>query len=169
MPSDRQPTDYLVRTSELGSSAELRVSHPLNERSEIFMKRLSDPSGLSHVGVSLARVPPGKESYALHVHSLNEEWIFVLSGEGRVRIDEGELLVRAGDFVGFPANGPAHLVCNPGDVDLVFLQGGDRREGDRGRFPELGRISYEYDAGHVALIPEDQLEIRPFTDWTRPG
>ncbi|MFV8750683.1 cupin domain-containing protein [Nannocystaceae bacterium ST9] len=168
MPSERRPSDHRVRTSELDASAELRVSHPLNERSEIFMTRLSDPTGLSHLGVSLARVPPGKESFALHVHSVQEEWIFVLSGAGRVRIDEGELEVRAGDFVGFPANGPAHLVCNDSDVDLVYLQGGDRREGDRGRFPELGRVTYQHDEGHVALVPEDQIEIRPFSDWTKP-
>lgn len=169
MPSARAPTDYLVRTSELDSTAQLHVSHPLNDRSEIFMTRLSDPTGLSHVGVSLARVPPGKESFALHVHSIQEEWMFVLSGEGHVRIDDGELAVRAGDFVGFPPNGPAHLVRNTSDVDLVYLQGGDRRAGDRGRFPELGRVAYQHDDGHMALIPEDQIEIRPFSDWMAKG
>lgn len=165
MSSERQPTDYLVRTSDLGSTAELHVSHPLNDRSEIFMTRLSDPTGLSHLGVSLARVPPGKESFALHVHTVQEEWIFVLSGAGQVRIDDRELAVRAGDFVGFPPNGPAHLVRNTSDVDLVYLQGGDRRDGDRGRFPELGRVAYQHDDGHMALIREEQIEIRPFSDW----
>jgi uncharacterized cupin superfamily protein len=114
-------------------------------------------------------VPPGKESFALHVHSVQEEWIFVLSGQGRVRIDDDELDVRAGDFVGFPPNGPAHLVRNTSDVDLVYLQGGDRRDGDRGRFPELGRVAYQHDEGHMALIPEDHIEIRPFSDWLAKG
>lgn len=165
MASARAPTDYLVRTSELDSSAALHVSHPLNDRSEIFMTRLSDPTGLTHVGVSIARVPPGKESFVLHVHSIQEEWMFVLSGEGRVQLDDGELIVRAGDFVGFPPNGPAHLVRNASDVDLVYLQGGDRRTGDRGRYPELGLVGYQHDDGHMALIREDQIEIRPFSDW----
>ncbi|PRQ05112.1 Oxalate decarboxylase OxdD [Enhygromyxa salina] len=143
----------------------MHVSHPLNERSEIFMTRLSDQTGLSHLGVSLARVPPGKESFALHVHSVQEEWIFVLSGQGKVQIDDRELDLRAGDFVGFPPNGPAHLVRNTSDVDLVYLQGGDRRVGDRGRFPELGLVSYEHDAEHVALVRDEQIELRPFSDW----
>lgn len=154
-----------MRTVGLDRSQELHVSHPLNERSELFMTRLSDPAGLSHLGVSIARVPPGKESFALHVHRVREEWIFVLSGEGRVRIDDEELTVRSGDFVGFPPNGPAHLVRNTSDVDLVYLQGGDRREGDSARFPELGRISFHHDDGHVALVPEDQIELRPVSDW----
>jgi uncharacterized cupin superfamily protein len=163
--NSREPTDYRVRTHQLTAADELHVSHPLNERSEVFMTRLSDPTGLTHVAVNIARIPPGKESFALHVHSLQEEWIFVVSGRGTVRLDDRDLPIETGDFVGFPPGGPAHLVRNTSDADLVFLQGGDRRPGDRGRFPELGRIAFEHDDGHVALVPEDQVELRPFTDW----
>ena len=167
MTARRPPTDHLVRTSELDASEAMRVGHPLNERSEIFMTRLSDRAGLTHLGISLARVPPGKESFALHVHSVQEEWIYVLSGHGHVRIDDAELAIGPGDFVGFPANGPAHLIRNTSDDELVYLQGGDRRPGDRGWFPELRRVAYQHDEGHMALIPEDQIELRPFTDWLK--
>ncbi|KIG15669.1 Cupin 2 conserved barrel domain protein [Enhygromyxa salina] len=169
MSKQRQPKDYIVRSSELGTSNEMHVSHPLNDRSEVFMTRLSDPTGLSHVGVSIARVPPGKESFALHVHSVQEEWIFVLSGQGTVQIDDEQLELRAGDFVGFPPNGPAHVIRNSSDTDLVYLQGGDRRTGDIGRFPGLGLVTYQHDEGHMALIPEDKVEIRPFSDWVAKG
>lgn len=158
-----------MRSAELGASDELQVRHPLNERSQIFMTRLSDPTGLSHLGVSLARLPPGKESFALHVHSVQEEWIFVLSGSGVVRLDDEELAVGAGDFVGFPANGPAHVVINRSDADLIYLQGGDRRDGDRGYFPELGRVAYQHDEGTMALVREEQIELRPFSDWIVQG
>ena len=143
----------------------MHVRHPYNERSDIFMTRLSDRTGLSHLGVSMARVPPGKESFALHRHTIQEEWIYVLSGQGHVRIDDAELAIGPGDFVGFPPNGPVHLVRNSSDVDLVYLQGGDRRVGDRGHFPELGKVAYQHDGGHMALIPEEPIEIRPLTDW----
>lgn len=169
MPTHRLPTDYLVRTSALERSEELHVSHPLNERSEVFMTRLSDRTGLAHLGISLARVPPGKESFALHVHTVQEEWIYVLSGHGHVRIDDDELEIGPGDFVGFPPNGPAHVVRNTSATDLVYLQGSDRRAGDRGRFPELRKVAYQHDEGHMALIPDDQIEIRPFSDWVAKG
>src|SRR5262245_14377722 len=87
MPDRHPPDQYRVRTSELDPAQEMHVSHPLNERSEIFMTRLSDRTGLSHLGISLARLPAGKESFALHVHTVQEEWIYVLSGAGYVRID----------------------------------------------------------------------------------
>jgi uncharacterized cupin superfamily protein len=167
--SDRQPNDYLVRTSDLGTRDEMHVRHPLDARCEIFMARLSDRTGLSHLGISMARVPPGKQSFPLHVHSIQEEWIYVLSGEGHVRIDGEDLPIRAGDFVGFPANGPAHCVSNTSQHDLVYLQGGDRRAGDIGRFPELRRIGYQQDERHMALVPEDQIEVRPFSDWIAKG
>ncbi|MFO7566428.1 MAG: cupin domain-containing protein [Enhygromyxa sp.] len=158
-----------MRTSELDERDEMHVTHPLNERSEVFMTRLSDRTGLTHLGVSLARLPPGKESFALHVHAVQEEWIYVLAGEGRLRLDDTELTIRAGDFVGFPPNGPAHLVHNCSDVDLVYLQGGDRRPGDRAYFPELGRVSWEHDGGHVALASAEHIELRPFSDWVKKG
>jgi uncharacterized cupin superfamily protein len=164
MPA-RRPSQLLDRVAELGPSSEMHVRHPLNPRSEIFMTRLGDRAGLSHLGINLARVPPGKESFALHVHSVQEEWMYVLSGEGRVRIDDEELEIRAGDFVGFPPNGAAHLVRNTSEQDLVYLQGGDRRPGDRGWFPELRRVAYQHDDGHMALVLEDAIEIRPFSDW----
>ncbi|MCA9654893.1 MAG: cupin domain-containing protein [Myxococcales bacterium] len=161
---------HLVRTHELDPATALHVSHPFNERSELFMQRLSDPAGLSHLGVSLARVPPGKESFALHRHTIQEEWIYVVSGRGHVRLDDQELPVEPGDFLGFPASGPAHLVRNTStDEDLVYLQGGDRRTGDRGHFPELGKVSYQHDEGHMAFVDEDQVQVLPYTRWLAKG
>lgn len=164
--SEPSPKDHhVVRTSQLDPTAAMHLSHPFNERSELFMTRLSDPAGLSHLGVSLARIPAGKESFALHTHSIQEEWIYVVSGRGHVRLDDEDLPIGPGDFVGFPAQGPAHLVRNTSEDDLVFLQGGDRRKGDRGHFPELGKVGYQHDDGHMALVDEDKIELLPFTRW----
>lgn len=166
MPAARRSPDPIVRTSIRSASEEIRVRHPFNTRSQCFMRRLSDPTGLTHLGVSLARVPPGHESFALHVHSVQEEWMFILSGEGRVQIDDEERVVGPGDFIGFPPRGPAHLVRNTSDVDLVYLQGGDRREGDIVRFPDLHLVSYQHDDEHMAFVPEGNVELRPLSDWT---
>ncbi|TPV92721.1 MAG: cupin domain-containing protein [Myxococcales bacterium FL481] len=164
-PTTRKPTDHRVRTALVDWAQAAHLRHPLNDRSEIRIARLSDPAGLRHIGVSIARIPPGKESFALHVHELHEEWIYVIEGTGRVRLDDHDVEVQPGDFVGFPANGPAHLVRNDGDVDLVYLQGGDRREGDRARFPALGMVAWQHDDGHMAWVPDGQVELKPFTDW----
>nr|WP_207955978.1 hypothetical protein [Rubrobacter marinus] len=63
------PGKFLVRAAEQA----FRFSHPWNPNSEIAGVRLGSPVGMSRVGVSLARVPAGKESFAYHSH-YREEW-----------------------------------------------------------------------------------------------
>ena len=76
--------------------------------SEITGYQLAKSTGLKRVGVNLARIAPGKESFAYHAHWMEEEWIYILAGRGLARIDGGEYEVGAGDFMAFPAPGVAH-------------------------------------------------------------
>jgi uncharacterized cupin superfamily protein len=77
------------------------------------------------VAVVAARVPAGRESFIAHVHLRDEEWLYVLSGRGVVEIGDEAHEVGPGDFVGFPAGGPAHTTrALPGE-DLACLMGGD--------------------------------------------
>jgi uncharacterized cupin superfamily protein len=123
---------YLVRSTDRRPDDAMHVRHPFNPASEIHMIRLGDRTGLTRIGVSLARVPAGKESFILHAHTLQEEWVFVLEGRGHVQLGaqgEVEVEIAAGDFIGFPTDGTPHVIRNRSDADLVFLQGGERREG----------------------------------------
>lgn len=156
---------HLVRTRGLDPAQALHVKHPFNPRSEVFMTRLSDPAGMKHMGVSLARVPPGKESFIPHAHTLNEEWVYILEGRGVVLLGDQEHEVGPGDFLGFPTDGTVHHLTNTGDVDLVFLQGGERREGDAGRFPTLGKLGVHLGDGRMRFMKESDIEVLPFSAW----
>lgn len=126
----------LVRAAERGP--EHVVKHPYNPRSEIHGVLLSRQTGLRRAGVNLARIPPGKESFAYHLHHVEEEWMFVLSGRGVADVGDEALDIAPGDFLGFPPGGPAHHVRNTGAEDLVYLVGGESREIEVGDFPKLG-------------------------------
>ena len=63
---------YLVR-AEAAAEGEARFSHAWNPNLEIYGTRLSALAGLSRTGVSLARVPGGKESFVYHSHHREEE------------------------------------------------------------------------------------------------
>ncbi len=126
----------LVRAAERGS--EYVVKHPYNPQSEIHGILLSRLTGLQRTGVNLARIPAGKESFAYHLHHVEEEWMFVLSGRGAAEVGEEVLEIGPGDFLGFPPGGPAHHVRNTGKEDLVYLSGGESREIEVGDFPRLG-------------------------------
>jgi uncharacterized cupin superfamily protein len=161
------PSKYIVRAVDRASAQAQCVRHPFNAASEIWMTRLGDRTGLTRQGVSLARVPAGKESFILHAHTLQEEWVYVLAGRGHVQLGTVEAAIAAGDFIGFPTDGTPHVIRNSSDADLVFLQGGERRDGDRGIFPTIGKIGYHHDDGHMALVDADQIEVLPFTAWFR--
>ena len=120
---DRPAPRVLVRA---GERAPPRLfHHPENPRSEVHLEALSRPAGLARVAVGVTRVPAGRESYLLHVHQHDEEWVYVLSGRGTAAIGDREEAIGPGDFLGFPARGPAHHVWSGPGQDLVYLHGGD--------------------------------------------
>lgn len=130
---------FVVRAGEAEELAS-RGSHPLNPNSELFGTRLGSLAGLSRVGVNRLRVPPGKESFAYHLHYREEEWIYVLSGRGIAEMGNEEIAVGAGDFVGFPTPQAAHHLRNPSkDEDLVYLSGGEVLDLDVTEYPRLGK------------------------------
>ena len=113
-------------------------SHPLNPNSEISGVALAALTGLTRLGVNLARVPPGKESFIYHRHLTEEEWIFILEGIGESEIDDVVEKVGPGDFVGYPA-GVAHTLRNEGPTDLVYLMGGEHHDVELAEFPRAGK------------------------------
>jgi uncharacterized cupin superfamily protein len=112
----------------------------LNPRSEFRGAPLSRIAGFERVGVSRGRIPPGGEAFAYHAHLREEEWIFIVSGKARLRVEGEQLELAAGDFAAFPAPQPPHLLTNPGGEDCVYLMGGERGASpDVLDYPDLGK------------------------------
>ncbi|NEP09088.1 MAG: cupin domain-containing protein [Symploca sp. SIO2C1] len=136
--ADTSKKSFLVRASEIAQQ-ESTFSHPMNPNSLIIGTRISPIAGLKRVGVSLAKIPPGKESFIYHSHYREEEWIYIISGGGIAEIDGEEFEVSAGDFMGFPTPSVAHHLRNPYDDELVYLMGGENLEVEIADFPRLGK------------------------------
>jgi uncharacterized cupin superfamily protein len=132
-----QPKDLLVRAPACAANEE-SFRHPLNPASEIRGTTLSRLTGLEKCGVNLIRVPPGKESFVHHVHLVDEEWMYVLSGAGELRIGDERFAVGPGDFAGFPPRTLAHHLRNTGTEELVYLSGGEAVDFGIADFPDLG-------------------------------
>ena len=129
----------LIRAAAADAKAE-RHSHPWNPKSEMVGVQLARLAGLKRTGVSLARIPPGKESFVYHAHALEEEWLYILAGRGTAEIDGADYEVGPGDFMGFKAPSVAHHLRNTGEEELVYLMGGERLEAEVATFPKLGRV-----------------------------
>ena len=156
---DNRPKANLLRAAEIIQRAD-RFSHPWNPNSEVYGLRLSNELGLRRTGVSVVRLPAGKESFAYHSHTFEEEWIYILHGKGTAIIDGSEHEVGAGDFMAFPTPSVAHHMKNTSEEDLFYLMGGEAREFEVSDFPELGRRMVRV-GGVVRVYPIDGGEPFP--------
>ena len=101
-------------------------------------QRLGDAAGLKNFGVNLVRIPPGVASTQRHWHTRQDEFVYILKGELVLVTDAGEQVLTAGMAAGFPANsGDGHVLINRSDRDAVYLEVGDRSEGDEVEYPDI--------------------------------
>ena len=103
---------------------------------------LGDLFGLTRFGVNLTRLAPGGESALLHRHSAQDGFLFILEGRPTLVTDAGEVALEPGMCAGFPAAGAAHQLVNRTEIDVLYLEIGDRSPGD------------------VAVYPSDDLAAR---------
>jgi uncharacterized cupin superfamily protein len=145
-------------------SSAWRGRHPFNPASEMRILRLGAESGLTRLGVNLIRIPPGKESFIPHAHSLEEEFIYVLEGVGEVVLDGQAHAVRPGDFVGFPTDGVVHSLVSKGPGDLVYLSGGERSPVEVADMPSIGKTTL-FRGGRMTLFGDDGVETLTQEEW----
>ena len=154
----------VIRTRDLKPEDGFRFRHPLNPNSDAQFFRLSRPAGLQRAHVNLLRVPPGKEAFMLHRHSVQEEWSYIVEGEGTAQIGEEKIKVSAGDFIAFPLNGKAHTIVNTGTRDLVYLTGGEDSPYDIGHFPSVNKMIV-FGPDGVDLIDRSAAKSYSFQDF----
>jgi uncharacterized cupin superfamily protein len=103
-------------------------------------KRLGAAAGGKGIGVSWFELQPGKKAFPYHFHLANEEAIFILEGEGVVRLGEEEHPVRAGDYFAFPPGPPAHQVINRSEAPLRFLAISTMLEPEVAVYPDSKKV-----------------------------
>ena len=147
----------LIKASDIDAIDEIEFHHPLNPNSEIYIRSLGNTVGFERIGLSLARIPPGKESFIYHAHHNEEEWIYILSGRGIAEIDDREFEIGTGDFMGFGLPQPPHHLRNPFSKDLVYLMGGEKVRFDVGVFPRLNKRIIR-DGEAVYIVDDSSLQ-----------
>jgi uncharacterized cupin superfamily protein len=100
-------------------------------------RKLGDALGLKNFGVNLTTLPPGAQSALRHWHALQDEFVYVLSGELVLITDAGERILTAGMAAGFPAGrADAHHLINRSASDATYLEVGDRTLRDAVTYPD---------------------------------
>ena len=100
-------------------------------------RQLGDLFGLSNFGVNLTRLSPGACSALRHAHTRQDEFVYILSGHTVLVTDQGETLLSPGMCAGFkPGTGNAHHLINRTNLDVLYLEVGDRSAGDSDSYPD---------------------------------
>ena len=83
--------------------------------------------GLMRVAVNYEVLEPGDRSSWPHAHSEQEEFVFILEGNGQVWVDGLIYDVREGDCIAYPpGTGKAHCLINNSDDQVRFLVVGEQ-------------------------------------------
>jgi uncharacterized cupin superfamily protein len=116
---------------------------------------LGDALGLTNFGVNLVHLSPGAMSSQRHWHSKQDEFLYMVEGELVLVTDGGEQTLTAGTVAGFPAgNGDGHHLINRSDKTAVYLEVGDRTEGDEVDYPDVDMLLRNVD-GALKFIHKD--------------
>lgn len=100
-------------------------------------RRLGDACGLTRFGVNLVTLGAGGQSALRHWHTLEDEFVYILSGELTLITDAGEQTLPAGMCVGYPAGSrDAHHLVNRSGATATYLEVGNREEADECFYPD---------------------------------
>ena len=137
MKSNDRPTAVDAGKAPLRASTS-SLPAVFHERLSKREKRpLGDLFGLTVFGVNLTRLFPGGISSLRHVHSKQDELVYILEGEPTLVTTAGEVQLKPGMCAGFKAaNGDAHHLVNRTSQDVVYLEIGDRGLGDQVTYPD---------------------------------
>jgi uncharacterized cupin superfamily protein len=98
---------------------------------------LGDLFGLANFGVNITRLEPGGSSSIRHAHTKQDEFVYILEGEPTLVTNAGRTALKAGMCAGFKGgSGDAHHLVNETDQDVVYLEIGDRTDGDAVTYPD---------------------------------
>jgi len=132
--------NIVTAPQRIGSGYPAPFHEPCAER---VRKQLGDAAGLNDFGVNLLTLRPGAWSSQRHWHDLEDEFIYVLSGEVVLIDDAGETILKAGDCAGFPKNAPnGHHLINRSNTDATLLEVGTRTTDDVTTYPDID-MKYE--------------------------
>ena len=134
---------YIIKSNEIDQMEGLAKTHFLNENAKRMNKSLGDMVGLKNLGFHIIEVEPGNETTEYHVHFLEDECTYVLSGRATVTID-----------------GTDYEVKNTGSELLRCIVVGQRLPIEGGDYPNLGKRFYRFG---------DSIDLVDIENVQKPG
>jgi mannose-6-phosphate isomerase-like protein (cupin superfamily) len=89
-----------------------------------------EPLDLEKSGVSYLRLAPGERVPWGHTHKQQEEVYVVVSGSGRLRLDDEEVAVKQWDAIRISADTMRNVEGGPDGVELILIGAPNAGSGD---------------------------------------
>jgi uncharacterized cupin superfamily protein len=141
-----RPIDFRNVPTSVGTGYPPPYDAPCRNR---VRARLGDAAGLTQFGVNRLRLPPGTWSSQRHWHAAEDEFVYVLAGEVVLVSDDGEQVLRAGEYAGFPAGrADGHHLQNRSSEEAIVLEVGSRRADDAVDYPGIDLTLPDPDGGY---------------------
>lgn len=120
--------DIIVKNYETAEGAEQTA--PAGNK--FTVKPIVPADATDRCSANFVEVAPGETAYGYHWHEENEEIFYVISGEAAVKTERGEIRLKRGDAIGFPANeSGSHVISNPSKTEkLIYLDFGTANRPD---------------------------------------
>jgi len=168
-----------TRTAKVVKASDVKPSEMVQGKLGASSQRLGVAAGGWSLGCTLVELAVGNQAFPNHFHSAMEESIYVLEGEGTLRIGKEEMKIAAGDYAAFPP-GPdfSHSITNTGKnklrylcmsapaspitVDVVGYPDSKRIAFAAGVQP--GKVAWRDGAWVMKLIKEDTPQVGYFDD-----
>jgi uncharacterized cupin superfamily protein len=91
---------------------------------------------------NFVELEPGNQAFSYHYHEMNEEVFYIISGTGIVRTVDGEITVKPGDAITFPAGKEgSHVIRNGSETEkLIYIDFGAVNKPEIVHFPDTNKI-----------------------------
>ena len=109
-------------------------------------RALTQALGLTQFGVNLTTLEPGAMSAQRHWHAMEDEFVYMLTGELTLVTEDGEKILKPGMAAGFPkgeANG--HQLINRTRAPATYLEIGTRSSDDDVVYPDIDMLGHKRD------------------------
>ncbi|ABD54613.1 cupin domain-containing protein [Jannaschia sp. CCS1] len=149
---------YLMTAADIDAMEGLAKVHFVNPAAKRINKSLGDVTGLTGLGIHIIEVAPGDETTEYHVHYVEDEAVYILSGTGTATIGAHDHAIGPGDFIGYRAGGLAHTIVNTGSELLRILVVGQRLAHDVADYPRKAQRIFRNEGLPYGLVPHDAIE-----------
>jgi hypothetical protein len=162
MSEQPKPRPYLS-AAEIAAAPEVHIRHPLNPASDVYLRSLGRPAGLRRTALSLARVPPGRESFIYHSHEHDEEFLFILPAAAGGGIDANHRGRPQGFHGLFPPSSP--IIDQ--SYEQIWSIMGSGKPAATSVFPAGKRVIFDRD--RILMMEESALAPVSFEQWLPDG